>query len=608
MSEFGWGGVDGKKPARRIVFFPRMSRWLSIFAFLCVSPVWGASAVRKAVPFEITRDVGLGNEVCVLGSHPQLGGGNVLKALKLAWTPGNVWKGTIALEAGETLTYRFISRSFAVGSWGNPALRTDLTGDQTVVVPSHPAPPWGRKTVFLHSTWSEAIILYRDLTHNGAWTEAPMTFVGPGRTASEKLYRVEGLVPCGAEMEFVFRNASNVYLNAPAPPASTPYQSLAAPYNFRTTLDVFFVQDQQVFNYRPPASVSAPRSETRQVASTVASIPGRPITIILPRGYNENSSKRYPVVYFHDGQNVFFPGGPFGTWDADRIAAYETSQGRMREAILVAIPNGNAYGSDRLMEYLPNGDTITNYGGNVVNYPGRASAYVSFLLDNVAPTLDVNYRTLGDAANTAAVGSSMGGLVSDFIALNRSDRFGAVGIFSPAYWAAPNYVSARDAASRKPVRRFVSMGTAESSTGESSSNVYWQGALQAYNAYVRLGHPLGRELRFEGVAGGAHNEATWAGLLPGFYAFALDPWLEAQPLALETYPPRLDVPVINANTAALSYTARYGFSHTLQSTADLGAGWSVESPLSGPVDFWESAQALSPVLPRKFWRLQVRGW
>ena len=588
---------------------------------LSVPSLHAASAVRKIVEFSITQDVGLGNEVCVLGTHPLLGGGNVLRALKLVWTPGNIWKGSVALEAGDTLTYRYISRSFGVASWGNAALKTDLTGDLTVQVPTHPEPPWLRKTVFLHSTWNDAIILYRDLPHGGAWTEATMTLVGAGRTASERLFRVDGLVPSGAEMEFVFRNGSNIYLNAPAPPSSTPagaapavpvpYQGLAAPYNFRTSLDVLFVQDQQVFNYRPPSTLSAPRMESRNIGSTVAGIPGRPVQIFLPRGYAENSTKRYPVVYFHDGQNVFFPGGPFGTWDADRIAAYETGQGRMREVILVAIPNGNDYGSNRLNEYLPDSDTITNYGGLSSNYAGRASAYLQFILDNVTPTLDVNYRTLGDAANTIIAGSSMGGLASDYIGQMRSDRFGTAGIFSPAYWAAPNYTASRDAATSRPVRRYLSMGTAESSTGESSSDIYWRDALQAYNTYLRLGHCLGRELRFDGAAGGTHSEGSWSRNLPSFFAFALDPWLESQPLAVDAWPPRIELVGINPSTgrASLRFTARYGLSHALEDSTDLGTTQSWNSvPIPAATEFWSTRDLDVPAPARCFWRLKTSGW
>ena len=596
-------------------------RKLILCLLISTPSLWPASAVKKDVDFSYTQDVGYGNEVCVYGAHPLLGGGNPLKAPKLAWTTGNVWKGKIALDAGDTLTCRFISRPFGVASWGNATLKTDLTGDLTVQVPSHPDAPWGGKTILLNSSWNEAFVLYRDLTHGGAWTDAPMTLAGAGRTNGEKLFRVQGLVPSGAELEFVFHNASGIYLNAPAPPSSAasgaapaipaPYQSLSAPYNFRTTLDVFFVQDQQIFNYRPPATVSAPRFETRSISSTVANIPGRPITIYLPRGYTENTAKRYPVVYFHDGQNIFFPGGPFGTWDVDRVATYETGQSRMREAILVSIPNGNSYGSDRLYEYLPDGDTITNYGGGTNSYAGRASAYLQFILDNVAPTLDVNYRTLGDAANTMVAGSSMGGLVSDYIGQTRSDRFGTVGIFSPAYWAAPLYTAARDAGTARPVRRYLSMGTAESSTGESSSDIYWHDALQAYNTYVRLGHPLGRELKFDGVPGGNHNETNWSKLLPSFFAFALDPWREVQPLAQQTYPPRLDLMSVNSTgtRAALRFTPRFGVQNYLEGASDLSQPWSSDS-LSPTTEFW-STQDLDVPLPatsKYFWRLRSTSW
>ncbi len=595
----------------------------SLCLLCCTAGVFqaaSASTVRKAVDFSVTQDVGFGNEVCVTGTHPALGGGNVLRAPKLAWNPGNVWRASIALPAGETVTFRYVSRSYAVSAWGNAALRTNLGEEQTVTVPPHPPAPWGGKVVFLQAPWTEAYLLYRDVTHNGAWIEVAMREDGPGRNGAERIFRAEGLAPAGAELEFVFRNASNTYLNAPAPPRTNggspavpvPYQSLAPPYNFRTPLDVFFVQDQQVFNYRPPATVSAPRTEVRAISSTVSGIPGRPITIVLPRGYDQNTGKKYPVVYFHDGQNVFYPGGPFGTWDADRIAAYETSQGRMREAILVAVPNGNAYGSDRLQEYLPEGDTITLYGGTTVNHIGRASAYLQFLLANVAPTLDGNYRTLGDAANTFIAGSSMGGLVSDFIGRSRSDRFGGAGIFSPAYWAAPNFAASRDAAGRQPVRRFLSMGTAESSTGESSSTVYWQDALRAYNSYVRQGHPVGSELVFVGVAGGAHNEAAWSALLPQFFAFLLDPWQEAQPLSLEVAPPKMELRVTDPVTRSLTFgfTARRGLAHTVETATRLGEIWTPIATVEPADDAWEDREetVTFPADGSQFWRLRVTSW
>jgi predicted alpha/beta superfamily hydrolase len=592
-----------------------MSRLAFIFLIFGVLRA-GASPVLKAVDFAITNDVGLGNEVCVTGPHPLLGGNDPLKAVKLAWNAGNAWRGTIALPAGETLGYKFIRRSFATSNWPT-AVSTDMSAAANVQVPPHTAAPWTNKTVFLHSPWTNANVFWRNMTTGQTdWTTTAMNAVGAGRNANELLFRGDLAAGPGAEIEFVFNNGADSWSNAPAPPSGTatgaapavpvPYQGLNGPYNFRTELDQFFVQDGNVFNYRPPATVSAPQIITTNVGTTVTNIPGRPVTIYLPRGYAQNTWKKYPVVYFHDGQNVFFPGGGFGTWDADRIANYEISQGRMREAIIVAIPNGNAYGSDRLYEYLPDGDTITNYAGLGLNFTGRASLYLQWMLDNLAPTLDFNFRTFRNSAdNTLTAGSSMGGLVSDYIGFQRPDRFGAVGIFSPAYWASPNYLANRTL-TNQPVRRYMYMGTAESSGGQSSSNVYWQDCLTIYNRYLRVGETANRELFFEGGAGGQHNESNWSRRLPSFFNWALDPWREANLLTLELYSPRLQITARPDGTVDLRSDELGGFANFLAVSPDL-ANWSTNA-LVPTGEAWDTATINSaPAGSRQFWRLRVQA-
>ena len=576
-----------------------------------------AGGIPKPVPFSITNNVGYGNEVCVLGSHPALGANDPLKAIKLSWTPGNVWTGQIALPDGELLSYKYIRRSFATSNWATAA-STDLSGTNTVQAPDHVAPPWKGKTIFLHAPWTNANLFWRNLTTGDTnWTTTPMQAVGPGRTnvSGEKLFRVDSGAAPGSELEFVFNNGAGIWHNASSPPAGSatgtapavpvPYQGLSGPYNFRTRLDVFFVQDGQVFNYRPPATVSAPQLIATNVGSTVTNIPGRPVTIYLPRGYTQNTWKKYPVLYFHDGQNVFFPGAGFGTWDADRIATYEISQGRMREAILVAIPNGNAYGSDRLFEYLPNGDTITNYANTGLNFTGRASLYLKWMLDNLTPTLDFNFRTYGiSPAHTFTAGSSMGGLISDYIGFQRPDRFGAVGIFSPAYWAGSNYLANRTL-TNQPVRRYLYMGTAESSGGQSSSDVYWQQALSTYNGYLGVNEAVNRDLVFEGGAGGQHNESNWSRRLPSFLAFALDPRLEANPLATEFFPPDLSVQSVNPTTGQVNLRlfAFYGYQNFLKSSPDLRA-WTTNA-VSSAENHWDQIDVpvAGGTATRAFWRV-----
>ncbi len=567
-----------------------------------------ASAVLKEVEFSHAADVGMGNEVCVLGAHPLLGGSDPLKAIKLVWSAGNVWRGKIALPAGAALTYRFVKRLYSAAGWAGTGTDVALSGDLTVQVPSHIPAPWTGKTVFLHSTWSQARIVYCDLTNGGAWIEKPMRRVGAGRNASENLFRADSIAAGGAEITFVFTDNGTSWLNAPAPPSGTaqgaapavpvPYQGFSGPYNFRTRLDVFFVQDQQVFNYRPPANLSAPKIEWREVGSTVAGIPGRWIGICLPRGYDQNTWKKYPVLYLHDGQNVFFPGGDFGTWDADRIAACETGQGRMRECIIVAVNND---GMNRLKEYLPDDDTL-NYGGT--NYVGVASKYLQFLTDNVMPTLDSNFRTLGDASNTMVAGSSMGGLVSDYISHRKSDRFGTAGIFSPAYWAATNYMGGRTVG-LLPVRRYLYMGTAEASAGNASSDIYWQGALNAWNAFMNAGHAANRDLFFEGAVA-EHNEPAWSARLPAFFAFALDPWREANPLALEYFPPTLRIEQgTNGAGLALRRAELFGFRQDLLASTNFAA-WQTNALPSASEAWSETTNGVTPASPGKaFWRLRT---
>jgi predicted alpha/beta superfamily hydrolase len=310
-------------------------------------------------------------------------------------------------------------------------------------------------------------------------------------------------------------------------------------------------------------------------------------------------------VLFQDGQNVFSPGGPFGSWDADLIAAHETAQGRMRESILVAIPNGNAYGSDRLHEYTPTGDTVGPYLGNF--YLGRGAAYAAYLVQDVLPALRARFRILGEPQHVVVAGSSMGGLAADYVSFLHSDRIGVAGIFSPAYWAARNWVAARDAGPRLPVRRYIYMGTQESSTGESSSDVYWRGAIAAYDKYLRDGHAVNDELMFEGGLGASHNEAAWSRRLPGFFAFALDPWREAQPLALELFPPTLEISASAARPTAarLSFLSLLGMHQELEQSSDM-VTWR-SGTVSKPQLPWETAtfDVDYPAQGGMFWRLRT---
>ena len=116
---------------------------------------------------------------------------------------------------------------------------------------------------------------------------------------------------------------------------------------------------------------------------------------------------------------------------------------------------------------------------------------------------------------------------------------------------------------------------------------------------------MNRDLLFEGGAGGQHNESNWSRRLPSFFAFALDPRLEANPLAAELYPPALSVQSVNSGTGQVNLRlfAFYGYQNFLKSSADLNT-WST-SAVPAAENFWDQVDV--PVngatATRAFWRV-----
>lgn len=160
----------------------------------------------------------------------------------------------------------------------------------------------------------------------------------------------------------------------------------------------------------------------------------RKVWIYLPPDY-ATSNKRYPVLYMHDGQNVFDAATSFsGEWKVDESLNQLFNTGD-QGIIVVAIDNG---GADRLNEYSP--WVNARYGG------GQGDEYTNFIVETLKPSIDANYRTKADRENTGIMGSSMGGLISMYAAIEYQNVFGKAGILSPAFWFAPEsyaHVSAK---------------------------------------------------------------------------------------------------------------------------------------------------------------------
>ena len=257
------------------------------------------------------------------------------------------------------------------------------------------------------------------------------------------------------------------------------------------------------------------RIETMFIESGDEAVPSREIRVWLPPGY-EKGEARYPVIYFHDGQNVFRPGGPFGCWFAEDAAAEEMKAGRMREAIMVAIPNNEAdMGKARVTEYQPPSDVNPR---DPSRGKGICDRYARFLLGRVKPAVDAKYRTLPDRENTAVAGASMGGLVSLWVGLN-TDAFGAVGVFSPAFWTSPNFTkSVMEGSKKDGLRMYMDMGTEEKGN---LSGDYWKDALAVRDALLKQGYVEGQDFLWNPGEGDEHNEKAWAKRLPAALRFLL---------------------------------------------------------------------------------------
>lgn len=142
------------------------------------------------------------------------------------------------------------------------------------------------------------------------------------------------------------------------------------------------------------------------------------IWVYLPLNY-EKSNKKYPVIYMHDAQNLFDATASYaGEWSID-----ETLDSLKAKVIVIGIEHGNEKRIDELTPYKNE-----KYGG------GNANAYLEFIVKTVKPLIDTTYRTKTNAKNTAIWGSSLGGLVSFYGALQYPEVFGKVGCFSPAFW------------------------------------------------------------------------------------------------------------------------------------------------------------------------------
>ena len=246
----------------------------------------------------------------------------------------------------------------------------------------------------------------------------------------------------------------------------------------------------------------------------------REIRILLPASYYE-SDVSYPVLYMHDGQNLFDKSVSFGphVWDIPEAVDAFFPNSLYDGVIIVGIDNASSHGKfSRMDEYspwprntsfsLPGWDPDVDYSG------GKGALYVDFIVDTLKNYIDSNFRTLPDRNNTAIAGSSMGAYISLFAAILRQDVFLKVGVFSPALWFNDSAMLSfiQDNNIVENLTLYLDVGTQETSgMRENFPEIYISGA-EKLCASLRKQRNVTMDYHLWG--GNTHSESAWAKRFP----------------------------------------------------------------------------------------------
>lgn len=230
----------------------------------------------------------------------------------------------------------------------------------------------------------------------------------------------------------------------------------------------------------------------------------RTIMVYLPPGYDDAPDEGYPVLYMHDGNNIFDArtSATGVEWGLDETAERLITHGRIHKVIIVGIYNT----PQRTKEYAPFKDL--EYGG------GIGDAYLEFIVATLKPFIDKTYRTLTGREQTGIAGSSLGGLISLYALFKQPEVFGFAGVVSPALWWAKRKIFSfiRAAPTPRPIKLWLDIGTEE---GEPAGPLaeFTKGVSDCRRLLKTLtdkGYDPERDVRYAEVEGGRHHELDWA--------------------------------------------------------------------------------------------------
>ncbi|HNN94432.1 MAG TPA: alpha/beta hydrolase-fold protein [Pseudomonadota bacterium] len=245
----------------------------------------------------------------------------------------------------------------------------------------------------------------------------------------------------------------------------------------------------------------------------------RGVWLYLPPSFDENPGARYPVLYMHDGQNLFDPRYAFlgRTWRVAEtlnagIDALDPGS-HLPEMVVVGPENT----SDRIYEYTPTPGDDPRYPG------GGGDKYLRFLVEELKPAIEADAllrgRLITDREHTALAGSSLGGLITAYAGITQRPVFGRLGIFSPSTWWDGRYLlgAVGTAAPGSPRWAAVYVDSGKPDDG-------YDDTFALAQKYRDGGYRDGIDLLYVAEPGGMHNEDAWARRLPAALRFLCAGW------------------------------------------------------------------------------------
>lgn len=204
--------------------------------------------------------------------------------------------------------------------------------------------------------------------------------------------------------------------------------------------------------------------------------------VYLPPGYSENTLKRYPVLYMHDGKNLFFPHEAFlgAEWRVDETMDLLDTMNLIDKTVVVGV-----YPHDRMNEYTK---------------PGY-EPFGRFLVEEVKPLVDATYRTLAGPGNTSVMGSSLGGVVSFYLAWQWPGVFGRAACLSSTFTYRDDLMQRVASEPKRGVEIYLDSG--------------WPGdnyevTRSMRDLLLKRGYESGKDLLYFAFPEALHNETHWA--------------------------------------------------------------------------------------------------